>query len=80
MSVRSKTYTQSQYLNHLVDPSFQGVNGIFVLCFENENDRTSHSEYYLPVTSYKLQIRQVTNFRKAFDNNLSADIKLSKTQ
>ena len=32
------------------------------------------------MTSYKLQIRQVTNFRKAFDNNLSADIKLSKTQ
>ena len=43
-----KTYTQNQYLNHLVDPSFQGVNGPFVLSFENKNSRTSHSEYCLP--------------------------------
>ena len=39
---------QNRYLNHLVDPSFQGVNRFFVLSFENENDRTSHSTYYLP--------------------------------
>ena len=42
-----KTSTQSRYLNYLVDPSFQGVNKIFVLSFENENDRTSHLTYYL---------------------------------
>ena len=42
-----KTYAQNRYLNHLVDPSFQGVNRLFVLSFENENDRTSHSTYYL---------------------------------
>ena len=35
-----KTYAQNQYLNHLVDPSFQGVNRLFELSFENENDRT----------------------------------------
>ena len=44
----SKTYEQNQYLNHLIDPSFQGVNRLFVLSFENENGRTLHSEYYLP--------------------------------
>ena len=37
-----KTYAQNQYLNHLVDPSFQGVNGLFILSFEHENGRTSH--------------------------------------
>ena len=42
-----KTYAQSRYLNHLVDPSFQGVNRLFVLSFENKADRTSHSEHYL---------------------------------
>ena len=36
----SKTYAQNQYLNNLVDPSFQGVNKLFVLSFENENGRT----------------------------------------
>ena len=41
------TYARNQYLNHLVDRSFQGLNRIFVLPFENENGRTSHSEYYL---------------------------------
>ena len=48
-----KTYAQSRYLNHLVDPSFQGVNRLFVLSFENENDRTSHSTYYLPKVEIK---------------------------
>ena len=36
---------------------FQGVNGLFVLSFENEN-RASHSAYYLPrvkeIKSYML--------------------------
>ena len=43
-----KRYAQSRYLNHLVDSSFQGVNRLFALSFENENDRTSQSNYYLP--------------------------------
>ena len=38
-----KTYAQNRYLNPLVDPNFQGVNRLFVLSFENKNDRTSHS-------------------------------------
>ena len=43
-----KTYAQNRYLNHLINSSFQGVNRLFVLSFENENDRSSHSTYYLP--------------------------------
>ena len=43
-----KTFAQNRYLNHLINPSFQGVNRLFVLSFENENDRISHSNYYLP--------------------------------
>ena len=41
------------YLNHLVDPSFQGVNTHFVLSFENEDDRTLHSTYYVPKVEIK---------------------------
>ena len=48
-----KKYAQNQYLNHLVDPSFQVVNKIFVLSFENEDGGTSHSEYYLPKVEIK---------------------------
>ena len=48
-----KTFAQNRYLNHLINPSFQGVNRLFVLSFENENDRTSHSTYYLPKVEIK---------------------------
>ena len=48
-----KTYAQNQYLNHLVDPSFQDVNRLFVLPFENENDRTLCLEYYFPKVEIK---------------------------
>ena len=43
-----KTFAQNRYLNYLINPSFQGVNRLFVLPFENENDRTPHTTYYLP--------------------------------
>ena len=42
-----KTFAQNRYLNHLINPNFQGINRRFVLSFENEGDRTSHSTYYL---------------------------------
>ena len=48
-----KTYAQNRYLNHQVNPSFQGVNRLLVLSFENEKDRTSHSNYYLPKVEIK---------------------------
>ena len=42
-----KKIAESRYLNHLINPSFQLVSRLFVLSFENEDDRTSHSTYYL---------------------------------
>ena len=42
------TERQNQYLDFLVDPSFQGVNRIFVLPFANETQQTSYKQYYLP--------------------------------
>ena len=48
-----KKYAPNRYFNHLVNPSFQGVNKLFVLSFENKDDRTSHSTYYLPKVEIK---------------------------
>ena len=48
-----KTFAQNRYLNHLINPSFQGVNRLFVLSFENEDQRKSHSTYYLPNVKIK---------------------------
>ena len=44
---------QNPNLNHLVEPSFQGVNRLFVLAFENDDDRTSDDQYYLPTIEIK---------------------------
>ena len=38
---------QNPNLNHLVEPSFQGVNRLFVLAFENDDSRTTHDAYYM---------------------------------
>ena len=41
------------YFNHLINPIFQGINRLFVLSFENKDDRTSHSAYYLSEVEIK---------------------------
>ena len=48
-----KSFAQNRYFNHLINPSFQGVNKLFVFSFENEDDRTSYSTYYLPKVEIK---------------------------
>ena len=40
-------------LNYLVEPSFQGVNRLFVLAFENDAQRTASDRYYLPTVQIK---------------------------
>ena len=44
---------QNPNLNHLVEPSFQGVNRLFVLAFEGDDNRTAHDSYYLPTVEIK---------------------------
>ena len=39
---------QNANLNHLIKPSFEGLNRRFVLAFENDAQRISTKRYYLP--------------------------------
>ena len=39
---------RNQNLNYLIEPSFQGVNRLFVLAFEDDAQRTSNKRYYIP--------------------------------
>ena len=39
--------TKNNNLHYLIDPIFTNVNRLFVLTFENEDDRTSFSKYYV---------------------------------
>ena len=44
---------KNQYLHDILDPSFQGVNRIFVLSFENDHDRKARREYITPKVETK---------------------------
>ena len=44
---------QNANLNHLIEPSFQGINRLFVLAFENDTQRINKKEYYLPNVEIK---------------------------
>ena len=69
---KPKLLAQNQNLNHLVEPSFQGVNRLFVLAFENDDDRTSHSGYYLPnvkIKDYNIMINGENFFDQPIKNN-----------
>ena len=45
--------TKNNNLNYLTDPTFTNVNILFALTFENEDDRTSFSKYYVPKVKIK---------------------------
>ena len=45
--------TKNKNLNYLIDPTFTNVNSLFVLSFENENDRTYFSKYHIPEVEIK---------------------------
>ena len=38
---------QNPNSNHLIEPSFEGVNRLFVLAFQNDAQRTSNKRYYI---------------------------------
>ena len=44
------------YFNYVIDISFQGVDRLFVISFENNTDRTVNTEYYLPTLEIKGQL------------------------
>ena len=44
---------QNRYLDFLIDPSFQGVNRLFVLSFKDADGQKGHKQYYLPTVEIK---------------------------
>ena len=57
-----------------MNPSFQVVNRLFVLSFENENDRTSHSNCYLPKVVIK-DYNAMIDGKNFFDQPINSDLK-----
>ena len=44
---------QNANLNHLIEPSFQGINILFVLAFKNDDQIISNKRYYIPSVKIK---------------------------
>ena len=44
---------KNNHLNYLIDQTFTKVNRLLVLSFENEEDKTSFSTYYVPKVEIK---------------------------
>ena len=63
---------QNPNLNHLFEPSFQGINRLFLLAFENDTQRTSAKDYYLPIvqlTVYNIMINDENFFDQPIKND-----------
>ena len=50
---RMSNQNKNNNLNYLIDTTFSNVNRLFVLSFENEDDRTSYYKYYIPSVEIK---------------------------
>ena len=69
---RPALLAQNPNLNSLIDPSFQGVNRLFVLAFENDAQRKVHSGYYLPdveIKNYNVMINGENFFDQSIKDN-----------
>ena len=69
---KSELLAQNPNLNHLIEPSFQGVNRLFFLAFENDEDRTDHEKSYLPtieIKDYNIVINGENFFDQPIKNN-----------
>ena len=65
---------QNRYLNVLIDPSFQGVNRLFVLSFECDDGQKSYKQYYLPILEVK-DYNVLIDGRNFFDQPIKTDLK-----
>ena len=58
----------------MVEPSFQGVNILFVSAFENHTQRTSAQGYYLPnveIKGYKVMMNGENVFDQPVEDSLT---------
>ena len=73
ISIKKSAERQSQYFDYLIDPNVQGVNRLFVLSFEDEEQRASYKRHYPPtveIKNYNATIDGQNFFDQPVRNNL----------
>ena len=64
----------NRYLDHLIDPSFQGVNILFVLSFMDDDGRENNKQCYLLTVEVK-DYNAMIDGRNFFDQPIKNDLK-----
>ena len=73
----NKHQTKSNNLNYFIDPTFNKVNRLFVLSFENDNNITSFSKYY--VANFKTKdFNVLIDGKSFFDMPIKNDVEIYK--
>ena len=67
---------QKQYLDYLIDPSFQGVYRLFVLSLDNAH-RRSYNRYFIPTVEIK-DYNVMINGQSCFDDPVKSDLKTNE--
>ena len=70
--VKPELLARNVKLNHLIDPSFQGINKLFELAVEDDAQRTSNKRYYIPnleIKDYNVVIDGKLFFDQPIKNN-----------
>ena len=68
------TERQNQFLGFSVDLSFQKVNRLFILWFENEDDRKVHTGCYLSKVEIK-DCNVIIDGKNFFDEPVKSDMR-----
>ena len=65
-----KTYTQNRYLNQLIDPSFQGVNRLFVLILRMKmiEHHTQLKDYNVVIDGRNFFDQPINSMTKTYEN------------
>ena len=69
-------------LNHLIEPSFQGVNRFFALVFEDDAQRIRRKRYYIPnleIKDYNVMIDVKNFFDQPINNMIKTYQNIRKT-
>ena len=71
--ILEKRYNANNNIRILIDPSFQGINRLFVLGYLNDNTSTvnSHRKYFLPrveIKNYNIEIDERNFYDQPIDD------------
>ena len=70
--IKTSVISTKSKFNYLIGPSFQGVNRLFVLAFEDDAQTKVHSGYYLPkveIKNYNVMINGKNFFDQPIKDN-----------